>query len=130
MPLSMAKEYIYTDKAPRPIGPYSQAVKVGNMIFVSGQIPIDPSTGNIVGGGIVEQTERVLENIKAILEAGGFTLNDVVYVLVFLRDLRLFDEFNKVYSKYFGENKPARTTVEVSNLPRGALVEITVIASR
>ncbi|GAB6943904.1 RidA family protein [Vulcanisaeta sp. JCM 14467] len=124
----MTRTIIFTEKAPKPIGPYSQAVGVGNFLFVSGQIPIDPSTGQLVKGGVREQTERVLENVKAILEAAGFSLSNVAWVFVALKDLSKFSEFNEVYSRYFKENPPARMTVEVSNLPGGALVEISVIA--
>ena len=109
----MDKKVVYTDKAPKPIGPYSQAIIAGNFVFVAGQIPIDPETGEIVQGGIEEQTRRVLENIKAILEAAGSSLDKVVRVQVFLADLRLFKKFNKVYAEYFKENPPARVTVEV-----------------
>lgn len=121
---------ITTGDAPRPIGPYSQAIESGNLVFVSGQIPLDPKTGELVEGGIKEQARRVIENIRAILRAAGLDLNNVVYSVVFLRDLGTFNDFNEVYSTYFNESKPARTTVEVSNLPRGALIEMTVIASR
>ncbi|GAB6947337.1 RidA family protein [Vulcanisaeta sp. JCM 16161] len=124
----MPRTVVFTERAPKPIGPYSQAVKVGNTLFVSGQIPIDPSTGQLVKGGVKEQTERVLENIKAILETAGYSLGDVAWVFVALKDLSRFSEFNEVYSRYFKENPPARITVEVSNLPGGALVEISVIA--
>ncbi|WP_054853451.1 RidA family protein [Vulcanisaeta distributa] len=124
----MPRATVFTEKAPKPIGPYSQAVQVGNFLFVSGQIPIDPSTGQLVKGGIKEQTERVLENIKAILEAAGYSLSNVAWVFVALKDLSKFSEFNEVYSRYFRESPPARITVEVSNLPSGALVEISVIA--
>jgi 2-iminobutanoate/2-iminopropanoate deaminase len=123
------REEIFTEKAPRPIGPYSQAVAAGPFIFVSGQIPIDPDTGQVVPGGIREQTKRVLENIKAILEAAGSTLDDVVYAIVYLKDLSLFGEFNEVYGSYFSRTKPARVTVQ-AEIPRGALVEISVIALR
>ena len=124
----MEKEVIYTEKAPKPVGPYSQAIKVGSFIFGSGQIPIDPTTGNIVKGDITTQTRRVIENIKAVLEAVGYTLSDVVSVNVFLRNLSDYDEFNQIYSKYFKEKPPARTTVEVSNLPKGVLIEMNFIA--
>ncbi len=124
----MPRTVVFTDKAPKPIGPYSQAVRVGNTLFVSGQIPIDPSTGQLVKGGVKEQTERVLENVKAILEAAGYSLGDVAWVFVAIKDLSKFSELNEVYSRYFRENPPARITVEASNLPSGALVEISVIA--
>jgi len=124
----MTKRVLFTPNAPKPIGPYSQAVEAAGFVFVSGQIPIDPQTGNIVEGGIKEQTKRVLENIKAILEESGLTMEDVVYATVFLKDIRLFNEFNEVYSQYFHREPPARVTVQVADLPRGALVEISVIA--
>ena len=97
------KEVIYTEAAPKPLGPYSQAVKAGNMLFVSGQIPIDPKTGEVVKGGIKEQTRQVLENIKAVLEAAGYTLNDVTMAFVFLADMNMFPEYNEVYAQYFKE---------------------------
>ncbi len=124
----MVKEIVYTEKAPKPIGPYSQAVKVGNTIYLSGQIPIDPNTNEVVLGDIATQTKRVLDNIKAVLEAAGYSLSDVVKVTVFLKDLKLFNEFNEVYGEYFKDKPPARTTVEVSNLPKGVLIEIDAIA--
>jgi 2-iminobutanoate/2-iminopropanoate deaminase len=124
------KKVILTSDAPRPIGPYSQAIVVSNIVYVSGQIPIDPKSGEIIKGNIEEQTERVLENIKAILNAAGFNLEDVVMVFVYLKDLNDFNNFNKIYSKYFSKDPPARVTVEVSNLPRGAKVEIAVIAQK
>lgn len=124
------KEVIYTEAAPKPIGPYSQAVKTGNMLFVSGQIPIDPKTGEVVKGGIKEQTRQVLENIKAVLEAAGYTLNDVTMAFVFLADMNMFPEYNEVYAQYFKEKPPARVTVQAARLPRDALIEIAVIAVR
>ena len=124
------KEVIYTESAPRPIGPYSQAVKAGNMLFVSGQIPIDPKTGEVVKGGIKEQTRQVLENIKAVLEAAGYTLNDVAMAFVFLADMNMFPEYNEVYAQYFKEKPPARVTVQAARLPRDVLIEIAVIAVR
>ncbi|MCI4447227.1 MAG: RidA family protein [Pyrobaculum sp.] len=124
------KEVIYTESAPRPIGPYSQAVKAGNMLFVSGQIPIDPKTGEVVKGGIKEQTRQVLENIKAVLEAAGYTLNDVTMAFVFLADMNMFPEYNEVYAQYFKEKPPARVTVQAARLPRDVLIEIAVIAVR
>jgi len=124
------KEVIYTEAAPRPIGPYSQAVKTGNMLFVSGQIPIDPKTGEVVKGGIKEQTRQVLENIKAVLEAASYTLNDVTMAFVFLADMNMFPEYNEVYAQYFKEKPPARVTVQAARLPRDVLIEIAVIAVR
>ncbi len=124
------KEVIYTEAAPKPIGPYSQAVKAGNMLFVSGQIPIDPKTGEVVKGGIKEQTRQVLENIKAVLEAAGYTLNDVTMAFVFLADMNMFPEYNEVYAQYFKEKPPARVTVQAARLPRDVLIEIAVIAVR
>lgn len=124
------KEVIYTEAAPKPIGPYSQAVKVGNMLFISGQIPIDPKTGEVVKGGIKEQTRQVLENIKAVLEAAGYTLNDVTMAFVFLADMNMFPEYNEVYAQYFKEKPPARVTVQAARLPRDVLIEIAVIAAR
>ena len=124
----MGKRIISTEKAPRPIGPYSQAVVAGGFLFGSGQIPVDPETGRVVEGGIREQARRVMENIKAILEAAGCTLEDVVSVTVFLSDLNDFKEFNRVYAEYFGKQPPARTTVEVSRLPKGVGLEVNFIA--
>jgi 2-iminobutanoate/2-iminopropanoate deaminase len=123
-------EIIFTQNAPKPVGPYSQAIKVGNTIYVSGQIPIDPKTGEVVKGGIREQTRQVLDNIKNILEAGGFSLKDVVIVFVFLKDLSTFNEFNEIYGEYFKENPPARVTAEVSRLPKDVLIEISAIGSK
>ncbi|MGB9857226.1 MAG: RidA family protein [Dictyoglomaceae bacterium] len=122
------KEIISTDKAPKAIGPYSQAVKVGNFVFISGQIPIDPNTGRVVEGDIKEQTKRVLENIKGILESLGVSLNNVVKTTVFLKNMDDFSSMNEVYSSYFTENPPARSTIEVSRLPRGVDIEIEAIA--
>ena len=124
----MSLDVIYTDKAPKPIGPYSQAIKADNFVFGSGQIPIDPKTGEIIKGDIRQQTRQVMENIKAILEAAGMSLENIVSAFVFLRDLSLFADFNEEYSKFFTKNPPARTVVEVTNLPKGALLEISFIA--
>ncbi|MCQ4349672.1 MAG: RidA family protein [Sulfolobales archaeon] len=124
------KEVVFTERAPKPIGPYSQAIKLGNLLFVSGQIPIDPATNEVVKGGIKEQTERVLENVKAILEAANMTLNDVVMAFVYLSDMADFPQFNEVYSRYFKERPPARVTVAVKSLPRDVKVEIAVIAGK
>ncbi|MDT7906068.1 MAG: RidA family protein [Sulfolobales archaeon] len=124
------KEAVFTERAPRPIGPYSQAIRLGNLLFVSGQIPIDPATNEVVKGGIKEQTERVLENVKAILEAANMTLDDVVMAFVYLSDMADFPQFNEVYSRYFKERPPARVTVAVKSLPRDVKVEIAVIAGK
>lgn len=124
----MPKQQITTKSGASPVGAYSQGLRAGDFIFVSGQGPLDPATGQIVGDSIEEQTARVLENIKAILEAGGASMADVVKVSVHLSDLDLFDRYNKVYSAYFTDPKPARTTVG-STLPReGMLIEIDAIA--
>ncbi|QOJ78058.1 RidA family protein [Infirmifilum lucidum] len=126
----MSRKVIFTPRAPKPIGPYSQAVEAGGFVFVSGQIPLNPQTGEVVEGGIKEQTKQVLENIKAILEASGLAMENVVYVSVFLRDLKLFSEFNEVYSQYFTKDPPARVTIQAADLPRGVLLEVSVIAYR
>jgi 2-iminobutanoate/2-iminopropanoate deaminase len=119
---------ILTDKAPAPIGPYSQAVKCGGLVFTSGQIPMDPATGAIVGGDITVQTERVFENLKAVLAAAGTSLERAVKVSVFLTDMGQFVKVNEVYGRYFREPFPARSTVQVAALPKGVAVEIEVIA--
>ena len=119
---------IYTPNAPAAIGPYSQAVQAGNMLFVSGQIPIDPATGEFAGSDIATQTRQSLTNIKNILVAAGYTLNDVVKTTVLLSDIADFAAMNAVYAEYFTENKPARAAFAVKDLPRGALVEIEAIA--
>lgn len=119
---------ISTDQAPQAIGPYSQAKKVGQFLFCSGQIPLDPKSMQVVSGGIKEQTEMVCKNIQALLEASGAKLHQVVKTTCFLKDMNHFGEFNEVYSKYFGETKPARSTVEVARLPKDVLVEIEVLA--
>jgi len=119
---------IQTESAPAAIGPYSQAIKVNGMVYVSGQIPIDPSTGKIVEGSIEEQTRRVLENVKAVLEAAGSSMEKVVQSFVFMTNLSEFQAMNKVYESYFSEPYPARVTVQVASLPKGAKIEISVIA--
>ncbi len=124
----MSKQVISTPNAPAAIGPYSQAVRAGNLVFVSGQIPLDPATGQLVGGDIGVQTEQVLENLAAILEAAGSSLAQVVKATVYLRDLGEFGRMNEVYAKFFRENPPARATVQVARLPREAAVEIDVVA--
>jgi 2-iminobutanoate/2-iminopropanoate deaminase len=122
------KQIISTSEAPQAIGPYSQAVRVGNLVFLSGQIPIDPSTGNFVEGGIAEQTEQALKNISAVLLAAGTSLENVVKTTVFLADMNDFAAMNEVYGRFFNENPPARATVEAARLPRDARVEIEAIA--
>lgn len=123
----MEKKIIKTEDAPAPIGPYSQAVKVGNLLFISGQGPIDPITRKTVSGGIREQTKQALENIKNILKAAGLTLNNVAKITIFLRDIRNFSEMNEIYQEYFKLNQPARTTVQ-SIPPDGIAIEIDAIA--
>lgn len=122
------KEIVSTDKAPGAIGPYSQAIKANGMLFCSGQIPLDPATGEFVSGGVSEQTEQVFKNLIAVLEAGGSSLDDVVKTTVFLADMADFAAMNDVYAKYFDSNKPARATVQAARLPRDAKVEIECIA--
>lgn len=114
--------------APAPIGPYSQGVVAGGFLFCSGQIGLDPSTGSVVPGGVVPETERALLNVNAVLEEAGAGLDDVVKVTLFLRDMQDFQAVNQVYARRFGESKPARSAVGVASLPKGALVEIEVIA--
>ena len=122
------KEIISTENAPGAIGPYSQAIKANGMLFCSGQIPIDPATGEFVEGGVAEQTEQVFKNLSAVLDAGGSGLDGVVKTTVFLADMNDFAAMNEVYGKYFDSNKPARATVQAARLPRDAKVEIECIA--
>jgi 2-iminobutanoate/2-iminopropanoate deaminase len=124
----MNREAIQTDKAPKAIGPYAQAIKANDFIYTAGQIPIDPKTGNFVEGGINEQTRQVLENLKAVLVAAGSSLDQVVKATVFLKNMTDFPAMNEVYGEYLGNAKPARSTVAVAELPRGALVEIDLVA--
>ena len=124
----MMKKVISTTKAPAAIGPYSQAIQVGNLVYTSGQIPIDPATGVFVDGGIKEQTRQSLCNVKAILEEAGLTMSDVVKTTVFMADMNDFADMNAVYAEFFAEPYPARSAVAVKMLPKGALVEIEVIA--
>lgn len=124
----MDKKVVSTEKAPKAIGPYEQAIKVGEFIYASGQIPLDPKTGNVVEGGIAVQTRRVMENLKAVLEAAGSSFDRVVKTTVFLKIIGDFAAMNEVYAEYLGKAKPARSTVAVADLPRGALVEIDLIA--
>ena len=124
----MIRETVSTDKAPKAIGPYAQAIKAGGLVYTAGQIPIDPQTGNLVAGAISEQTRQVLENLKAVLEAAGSSLDKVVKATVFLKNMADFAALNEVYGEYLGAAKPARSTVAVAELPRGALVEIDFVA--
>lgn len=117
-----------TDNAPKAIGPYQQAIKANGFIYTAGQIPIDPKTGNFVEGDISAQTRQVLENLKAVLEAGGSALDRVVKATVFLKNMADFAPMNEVYAQYLGSAKPARSTVAVAELPRGALIEIDLVA--
>lgn len=125
------RSVIYTENAPQPIGPYSQGILVENpnkTLFISGQIPIDPETGKLVKGEITEQARQAIENLVAVLEAAGATVDDVVKVNVYLEDINDFGEFNKVYEEYFGRSKPARAVVQVARLPKDVKIEIEAIA--
>lgn len=122
------KEIISTSNAPAAIGPYSQAVKAGNLLFISGQIPLDPATGEVVEGDITVQTHRVLDNVKAILTEAGADFSNVVKTTVFLRDMNDFVPMNRVYAEYYSENCPARSAVQVGRLPKDVSVEIETIA--
>lgn len=124
----MEKKIIKTHKAPQAIGPYSQAVRSGNFIFASGQIPLDPVSGAMAENNIQAQTERVMENIKGLLESENLTFANVIKTTCFLSDMANFAAFNEVYAKYFTENPPARSTVAVKTLPKDALVEVEIIA--
>jgi 2-iminobutanoate/2-iminopropanoate deaminase len=126
--MQIAKEIVATANAPQAIGPYSQAVKHDGLVFCSGQIPLDPATGQVVEGGMAEQTARVLENLKGVLEAAGAGFDSVLKTTVFLKDLAEFAAMNEVYAKYFGVVAPARSTVEVARLPKDVKVEIEAIA--
>lgn len=123
------KDIVNTDRGPKPIGPYSQAVKINGLLYLSGQVALDPKSNEMSTGDIKQQTERVLENIKGILEAAGSNLHHVVKTTVFLKDMNEFPAMNEVYARYFTAAPPARSTVQVSRLPKDALVEIEVIAS-
>jgi len=122
------KKVIATSEAPKAVGPYSQAVAVGNFLFCAGQIPLDPATGELVEGDVTAQTDRVLQNVAGVLRANGMTFANVVKSTVFMVDLANFAAMNAVYSKYFSEPFPARSTIQVAGLPKGAQVEIEVIA--
>src|SRR5689334_8714427 len=124
------RHVVSTDGAPKAIGPYSQGIDTGSLVFVSGQIALDPATGQMSQAGVAEQTERVLKNVEAILKASGLSMNHVVKTTVYLIDLGEFGAMNEVYARYFPKDHPARATVQVAALPKGARVEIDAIASR
>ena len=124
----MTRSFFKTSKAPLPVGPYSQAVSCGGILFVSGQIPLDPVSGELIGTSFAEQCHRVLLNLKIILEEGGSGLDNVLKVTIYMKDLDRFGELNEIYSEYFDVSRPARACVEVSNLPKGAEVEMDAIA--
>ena len=124
----MSRSIVNTSKAPAPLGPYSQAVRSGNMLFVSGQIALDPENGELVLNSFAEQCHRVLLNLKIILEAGGSTMENVLKVTIYMKNLAQFHELNEIYSEYFDTSKPARACIEVSALPKGVTVEMDAIA--
>jgi 2-iminobutanoate/2-iminopropanoate deaminase len=124
----MSKEKIFTDKAPAAIGPYSQAIKAGGFLFTSGQIPLDPKTGEVVSGGIEAQSIQALENLKGVLAGTGLSLAHVVKTTVFIKNMNDFGTMNKIYAEYFQEPFPARSTVEVTRLPKDVLLEIEAVA--
>ncbi len=124
------KEIVSTGNAPEAIGPYSQAVRCGNLLFVSGQIPISPATGELVEGGVEAQARMVMENLKTIVEAAGMGMEDILKCSCFLKSMEDFPKFNAVYGSYFGKEPPARETIEVSRLPKGALVEVSAICGK
>ncbi len=121
------KEVVATEKGPKAIGPYSQAIKARGLLYTAGQIPFDPATGQLIQGDVAQQTTRVLENLKAIVEAGGSSLDQAVKATVYLKDMNDFTVMNEVYGRYFTQNPPARSTVEVSRLPRDVRVEIDLV---
>lgn len=123
------REIVLTDRGPKPIGPYSQAIKANGLLFVSGQVAIDPKTNEFAGGDIRQQTERVMENIKGVVEAAGTELSHVIKTTVFLKNMGDFAAMNEVYGRYFSSAPPSRSTVEVARLPKDAFVEIEVIAA-
>jgi 2-iminobutanoate/2-iminopropanoate deaminase len=123
------RDVILTDKGPKPIGPYSQAIRTNGFLYVSGQVALDPRTGELLGTNVAQQTERVFENLKGILEAAGSNLHRVVKTTVFLKDMNDFAAMNEVYAKHFTQAPPARSTVQVARLPKDALIEIEVIAA-
>ncbi len=124
----MKREAVRTDAAPKAIGPYEQGIRVHGLVFTAGQVPIDPKTGSLVEGGIAAQTRQVLENLKGVLQASGSSMEQVVKTTVFLKDMVDFPAMNEVYAQYLGSSKPARSTVAVAELPKGALIEIDLVA--
>jgi len=126
--MSVAREVILTDQAPRPIGPYLQAIKANGFVFISGQVAFDPATGNLITGGIEQQTEQVMKNLSAVLQAAGSSWEKVVKTSVFLKNMSEFGQMNEIYGKFCKNAPPARSTVEVARLPKDVAVEIDVIA--
>jgi 2-iminobutanoate/2-iminopropanoate deaminase len=126
--VSMKKKVIQTDKAPKAIGPYSQAIATDTMVYTAGQIGLIPATGDLIEGGVEEQTRQALTNISAVLEAAGSSVSKVVKTTVFLKDMGDFPKMNSIYAEFFGENPPARSTIAVAGLPKGASVEIEAVA--
>ncbi len=124
----MNKKVVQTEKAPKAIGPYSQAIRTDGMVYTAGQIALDPVTGELVAGGVEEQTRQVFKNLQNVLEAAGSSFGHVVKTTVFLKDMNDFPKMNAIYAEYFGENPPARSTVAVAGLPKGGLIEIEVVA--
>ncbi len=124
----MQKKVVQTNKAPKAIGPYSQAIRTEEMIYTAGQTGLEPATGELIAGGVEEQTRQVLNNIRNVLEAAGSSLEHVVKTTVFLKDMNDFAKMNSIYAEYFGENPPARSTIAVAALPKGGLVEIEAVA--
>ena len=124
----MKKNVIHTDKAPKAIGPYSQAIRTESMVYTAGQIGIDPVTGELIGSTVEEQTRQALTNLRSVLEAAGSSIDQVVKTTVFLKDMNDFAKMNPIYAEFFGENPPARSTIAVAGLPKGGLVEIEVVA--
>ncbi|MCA1753639.1 MAG: RidA family protein [Spirochaeta sp.] len=125
----MKREIIHTDAAPAAVGPYSQAIRLGSMVYSSGQIPLDPESGQIVAGGIKEQAERALKNLSEVLQASGSSMEQVVKVTCFITDMSMFGAMNAVYAEFFGANPPARSCIGVASLPKGALVEFEAVAA-
>lgn len=124
----MQKKVVQTDKAPKAIGPYSQAIRIDSIVYTAGQTGLEPATGELIAGGVEEQTRQVLNNIRNVLEAAGSSLEQVVKTTVFLQDMNDFAKMNAIYAEYFGENPPARSTIAVAALPKGGLVEIEAVA--